>query len=259
MQPLIAITASEVINNGETWLPIVYGQYRTYIDAVTRAGGAPFIIPLTDDETALRRLYDACDGLVMSGGNDLDSATYNMPPSPKKLKASKHPLLSRISPRRDRQEVRLIRWALDDNKPVLGICRGMQMLNVALGGNLHQDITGYLPSAHNHEANIDKKTFHHLAHKLKIAEDSQLASILGVDTIATNTLHHQAIDRLGDGLVATAYAEDGLIEAIELPGKRFAVGIQSHPEALEAEIETLWQKLFSAFVDSAAEVVRLRT
>ena len=252
MQPLIAITVSEITNNDETWLPTVYGQFRTYTDAVIRAGGAPFVVPLTDDETVLRRLYEQCDGLLLPGGNDLDPATYSRPSSSNKVNPSTHPQLTIISPRRDRQEIQLLKWALQDDKPVLGICRGMQLINVALDGSLLADINVDLPSANNHEANIRKKDFHQPAHRLRLTAGSQLAAVLGTDTIDTNSLHHQAVHKLGRGLVAAAHAEDGVIEAIELPGKRFVIGVQSHPEALEAETEPLWRQLFQAFVTAAA-------
>lgn len=244
MQPVIAITVGEVINinTGEVWTPIVYGQFHTYTDAVVRAGGAPFIVPLVDDEVVLRRLYEQCDGLLLSGGHDLDQDTYNAPSPQVKIN---------VSPRRDKQEIQLVKWALDDNKPILGICRGMQLINVALGGSLHQDIDVDLPKSRNHQASIDHKNFQHLAHQLKIKPDSQLADILGTNIVAANALHHQAISKLGNDLVATAHAEDGVIEAIELPSKSFVIGVQSHPEALEAKTEPLWRKLFKAFIGSA--------
>ena len=241
MQPLIAITAGEVINKGYAWTPVVYGQFHTYTDAVVRAGGIPVIVPIIDDEAMLRRLYDQCHGLLLAGGNDLDPVVY---------RADKSSLTRSLSPRRDKQEAQLFKWALADDKPIFGICRGMQVMNVALGGSLHQDLATNLPNAHNHEASADHKKFHHLAHQLQLKPGSRLAQVLGSTTIPTNSLHHQAIDRLGDGLVAVGWAEDDVIEAVELPGKRFVVGVQSHPEALEAKTEQLWRKLFVEFVDS---------
>jgi len=253
MKPFIAITAGEFINNGEKWLPVVYGQFHTYTDAVIRAGGVPFMIPLTDDKTVLRQLYEQCGGLLLPGGSDLDPKAYNMPSSSNKVNAATHPLQTRLSPRRDRQEKQLLEWALEDDKPVLGICRGMQLINVALGGSLHPDINVNLPSADDHEANIHKQDFHYLAHRLRVKTGSRLAKALGTDAIATNTLHHQTVNKLGDGLVASAHAEDGVIEAIELPDSRFVIGLQSHPEALEAGIEPLWRELFKAFVGAASK------
>jgi putative glutamine amidotransferase len=243
MQPLIAITVGEIIHKEAPWAPVVYGQFHTYADAVVRAGGVPFILPLVDSKPVLRKLYEQCTGLLLSGGDDLNPDFYNSPRQSKTISASRG---------RDKQEIQLLIWALEDDKPVLGICRGMHLLNVALGGSLHQDISSNLPAAGNHTLGIDKKDFRHLAHRLAIAPDSQLAAILGQHQIKTNTLHHQAVDVLGGKLAATAHAEDGVIEAIELPGKRFVIGVQSHPEALEAETETEWRRLFEAFVSSAA-------
>ncbi|HZL07762.1 MAG TPA: gamma-glutamyl-gamma-aminobutyrate hydrolase family protein [Candidatus Dormibacteraeota bacterium] len=248
MKPFIAITAGEFINSGEKWLPVVHGQFHTYADAIVRAGGVPFIVPLTDDKSVLRSLYEQCDGLLLPGGSDLDPKAYNMPRSSNKVNAATHPLQTRVSPRRDQQEKQLLKWALEDDKPVLGICRGMQLINVALGGSLHSDININLPSAQNHEANIHKKDFHYLAHQLRINPGSRLAQALGTDTLATNSLHHQTIKKLGDGLVATAYTDDEVIEAIELPAGNFVIGVQSHPEALEAGAEPVWRELFNAFV-----------
>jgi putative glutamine amidotransferase len=244
MQPIIAITVGEVINisTGKLWTPIVHGQFQTYTDAIVRVGGAPFIMPLVADKAVLRRLYEQSDGLLLSGGHDISQN------APKRSKSSKR---FNVSPRRDKQEIQLLKWALADDKPVLGICRGLQLINVTLGGSLHHDINTNLSAAHNHEASIDLKDFHHLAHRLIIKPDSQLAAILRTKQIATNTLHHQSIQKLGDGLIATAQAEDGLIEAIEMPGRRFVIGVQSHPEALEAKTEPQWRKLFEAFVSSA--------
>jgi putative glutamine amidotransferase len=244
MSPIIAITVGEIINYdvGELWTPTIYGQSHTYTDAIVQAGGAPFILPLVDDEDVLRALYEKTAGFMLSGGHDLEPARYNSKQTYAKLITS---------PRRDKQELQLLQWALADDKPVLGICRGMQLINVGLGGTLHQDIKDNLPTAHDHTSSVTKKDFRHLAHELTIEADSRLADILGQTHIKTNTLHHQAIQTLGEGLVATAHAEDGVIEAIELPGKRFVIGVQSHPEALEAKTETLWRELFKAFVDSA--------
>ena len=245
MQTLIAITVGEIINyeRGEAWIPLMYGQPRTYVDAVVRAGGAPFMLPLVDSSQALRQLYEQCAGLLFSGGHDLASTSQHRVHA--QLKFS-------TSPRRDKQEKQLLKWALEDDKPVLGICRGMQLINAVLGGDLHENIETDLMSDINHTLNIDKKDFQHLAHRLEIAADSQLAKILGQRRIEANSMHHQAVRGLGKGLVVTAQSEDGVVEAIELPGKRFVIGVQSHPEALEAETEQLWRKLFDAFVTSAA-------
>ena len=250
MKPLIAITAGEFINENEWWIPPVHGQFHTYYDAIVHAGGAPFVLPMIDDESVLKRLYQQADGLLLTGGGDLDPQTYDGPLN--KNHKPRGPYDKPISPRRDKQEIKLMRWALRDNKPILGICRGMQLINATLGGSMYNDIETDLPSAHNHEAGISKRDFMHLSHNLKLDPDSQLAKILGTDRVLTNSLHHQAVKRLGKGLTATAHAEDGLIEAIELSHKLFVIGVQSHPEALENKVEPHWRKLFKAFVNHAA-------
>jgi len=186
-------------------------------------------------------------GLLLSGGHDLDmlAETEDTPGARLQVKFS-------TSPRRDKQEIQLLKWAIADDKPVLGICRGSQLINVALGGNLHSHLPDNLPAAKDHEASIHERDIRHLAHQLELEPGSHLAKILGTTHIAANTLHHQAINKLGHGLVVTARAEDGVIEAIELPGKRFVIGVQSHPEAIEESVEPLWRSLFQAFVKSAA-------
>jgi putative glutamine amidotransferase len=248
MKLVIAITVGEVINfeSGEAWTPTIYGQFHTYTDAVVRAGGAPFVLPLVDDEQVLRTLYEQCQGLLLSGGHDLDLiAAENTPGARLQVKVN-------TSPRRDKQEIQLLKWAIAEGKPVLGICRGMQLINVALGGTLHRDIPEELPSANDHELSVHNKDMRHLAHHLRLEPESKLAKILGTTQIAANTLHHQAVDKLGEGLVVAAHAEDGVIEGIELPDKQFVIGVQSHPEALEEAIEPLWRSLFQAFIEAAA-------
>lgn len=248
MKPLIAITVGEFINGNDAWAPPVHGQSHTYFDAIIRAGGAPFVLPLTDDEEVLRHLYEHSNGVLLTGGVDLDPTVHGASCPPGAI-CQKHD--RPFSPRRDRQEAKLLEWALEDNKPVLGICRGMQLINVALGGSLYHDISTELPAAHNHEINIHKEDFRHLSHDLDIEPGSHLAKVLGTKMVATNSLHHQAVKKLGKGLIATARTADGVVEAIEMPDKLFVIGVQSHPEALEAKIETRWRELFKAFVANA--------
>jgi putative glutamine amidotransferase len=243
MQPLIGVTAGETVNKLYPHSPAVQGQSYTYIDAVVHAGGAPFIMPLTEDEAILRRLYEQCQGILFSGGNDLDPASYNEEPAEKTVD---------FSSRRDHQELQLLKWALADDKPVLAICRGMQLLNVAQGGTLYQDIPTELPDAENHNISAEKKRESRIVHTLRIKPDSKLAKVLGVTELGTNAYHHQAIKKSGKDLVASAWAEDDIIEAVELPNRRFVLGLQSHPESLEAKIEPRWHKLFASFVAASA-------
>lgn len=256
MKAFIAVTVGEFINEKEWWVPPVHGQSHTYFDAIVDAGGAPFMMPAINNEAALKQLYQQADGLLLTGGADLAPEICGeiCPPGEKPCLLHDKP----VSPRRDKQEIKLLKWALRDKKPILGICRGMQIMNAALGGSLYHDLKTDLPSAQNHEANIHKQDFLHLSHCLQIKPGSKLAAILGTDKISTNSLHHQAIRRLGKGLAATAHTDDGVIEAIELSGRAFVLGVQSHPEALEARIEPLWRELFKAFVKSAADFGRTK-
>lgn len=241
MQPLIGITVGEITNKNESWSPITYGQSRTYIDAIIHAGGTPVILPLTDDKKILKDLFNRCDGVLVAGGNDPDPKLYDDEPISE---------VTDVSRRRDDQEIQLIKWALDEDKPMLGICRGMQILNIERGGTLYQDIPTQLPKALNHRISSERKTTTDIAHNLKIKPNSKLEAIIEAQKIGANAHHHQAIHELGEGLVATAWAEDGIIEAVELPNKKFIIGVQSHPESLEGTTEKRWSKLFKAFVES---------
>ncbi|HSX45943.1 MAG TPA: gamma-glutamyl-gamma-aminobutyrate hydrolase family protein [Candidatus Saccharimonadia bacterium] len=242
MSALIAISAAD-LKSKDNWLPSLHGQFRTYSDSVVKAGGLPFIIPIVENPKALRELYEKCDGVLLSGGGDINPVLYNAMLSPHEEK---------FSPERDEQELLLLKWVLEDDKPFLGICRGMQLLNVARGGTLMQDISKDRPQAQNHMSSVDKKDFNHLAHVLNIEPESRLAEVLGSMRIGANAFHHQAIDKLGKGLVISARAEDGIIEGVELPGKRFVIGVQSHPEAVTPSESRPWNKLFEAFVEAAS-------
>jgi len=207
-----------------------------YIDQITEAGGVPVLLPpVPGVATALGRL----DGLVLTGGGDLDPAGYGAEPDPR---------TSRVHPERDQAELELLAAALAEGLPVLGICRGMQLLNVARGGTLCQ----HLASGAGHRP--APGTFG--SHPVRIAPGSQLASVLRPGdgqadlTLAVPTAHHQGIARLGDGLIPVAWAEDGLIEGVELapgPGQHpFILAVQWHPEASQD------QRLMSALVAAAA-------
>ena len=240
---MIAINSVEIPSRVAPWAPPAYGQSHTYADAVVRAGGIPLIVPQINDQLALRKLYEQCDGLLLCGGDDVGPSVYNAKKSP----------LTKCSPEWcDKQELQLLKWALADGKPVLGICRGMQLINVALGGTLHQDIASDLPAASDHQLSEHRKDFRLLAHRLNISPGSRLAAILDTNGIDANSLHHQAVNKLGNGLVVTARTEDKVVEAIELPGTDFVIGVQSHPESLEAETEPAWRSLFIGFVKSAS-------
>ena len=237
-QPLIALVATRQTHPKRA---PTYEIPQAYLDAILTAGGLPILLPTSLPITALPELVNRFDGFVLSGGGDVDPALYGG-----HLDATVHS----IDPERDAFECALIPLVLQADKPLLAICRGAQILNVALGGSLYEDIPSALPAALRHDwyPNIPRD---YLAHTVEIEQGSRLAEILGTRKLHTNSLHHQAIRQPAPGLEAVARAEDGVIEAVELPGKRFAIGVQWHPECLPED--PAMQRLFSEFVNAARE------
>ncbi len=238
-QPLITLIATR-----QTHLKRAptYEIPQAYLDAILTAGGLPMLLPTSLPIAALPELVNRFDGFVLSGGGDVDPALYGG-----HLDVTVHS----IDPERDAFECALIPLVLQADKPLLAICRGAQILNVALGGSLYEDIPSALPEALRHDwyPNYPRD---YLAHTVEIEQGSRLAEILGTRKLHTNSLHHQAIRQPAPGLEAVARAEDGVIEAVELPGKRFAIGVQWHPECLPEE--PAMQRLFSEFVKAAREL-----
>jgi putative glutamine amidotransferase len=209
----------------------------TYLDAVAAAGGIPVILaplPARRLEAIIARL----DGLCLSGGPDIDPATYG---------AGAHSELGPTEPEVDLFELGLVRAARRRGLPVLAICRGMQVLNVARGGTLVQ----HVPDLSTEIAHRQPGPASEPSHGVALAADSRLARIAGADRIHVNSFHHQAIDRLGAGLEPVAWADDGVIEAVEAPGDAFTLGVQWHAECLTHRPEQA--ALFSGLVDAAEE------
>ena len=207
---------------------------KVYFDAVTRAGGIVVLLPPQPaDRTIAERVLDGLDGLILTGGKDVDPARYGQEPHP-----------ATDSPRTDRDEWedQLLRVALERELPFLGICRGLQVLNVALGGTLHQhlpDVVG--DNRYNAGGGIFTEN------EVRLEPATRLASILaGHETLTVLSYHHQAIARLADGLVVSARAADGIIQAVELSSPQFAVAVQWHPEESAEDL-----RLFDALVDAA--------
>ena len=248
-QPIIGITAGEIINKDEPWAPITHGQSQTYVEAIVHAGGIPFVLPLVDDSAINRGTYDYVDAILFAGGNDINPALFG---------ENRHPTVTDVSILRDTVEMRLMRWTLESDRPLLGICRGMELLNVACGGTLHQDIASVLPEASDHDLSTVARDIEHVAHQLRLKTSSRLATIVAANSLGTNTHHHQAINKVGGGLEAVAWSEDGVIEAIEAPDKPFVIGVQSHPESMEARSVPAWRRFFQVFVEEAAKASRLR-
>ncbi len=208
------------------------------VKCVERAGGLPILIPADAAETTLRGLFERLDGILFSGGGDVDPAHYG---------ADATPTVGGVDGERDRVELTLTRWIVDEAKPFFGICRGAQVFNVALGGTLYRDIEEH-PEAQTHTY-YPNLPFDLRPHRVQVEADSTLARILGQRAISVNSLHHQAVRDVAAGLRAVACAEDGIVEALEAPDHPFALAVQWHPEALPDAPEM--QALFAAFVAAA--------
>ncbi len=213
--------------------------------SVERAGGLPILIPLGLSEATLRGLYAQLGGLLLSGGGDIDPARYG---------ADWHETIGGVNAERDRAEFVLARWATADDqvKPLFGICRGAQVLNVALGGTLYRDIGEY-PNAIRHTYPTAEYAAQ-CPHEIKVEEESALARIVGQPVISVNSLHHQAVKDVAPGLAVSARAPDGLVEAVELPHHPFVLAVQWHPECLPGWPEH--RGLFEAFVAAAGHLKR---
>lgn len=243
MRPLIGITSGTIYNAQFPFYPYTYGQMHTYTEAVTRAGGTPIIIPISKNLDDAKTILSHVDGVLFSGGNDISPKLYGEEP--------RHIEERGLDVPRDEFEAGLMRLAIEKDVPVFAICRGMQLLNVVRGGTLYQDILKEVPGASQHDGRKITEDFHHFAHAVALEPGSKLAEILGKDSIKTNTHHHQAVNKLGSELVITGRAEDGIVEAIEDPSKKFLLGVQSHPESLVAAGGSDWQPLFEAFVSAS--------
>jgi putative glutamine amidotransferase len=244
-RPLVGVTtqtlhAIEGIPDG---LPTSWVMNQRYVHAVMRAGGVPVLVPLiAEDPATLREIYERLDAIVVPGGVDVDPAYYRAP---------RHAELGRLDPARDTTEIVLTRWALRDGKPFLGLCRGLQVLNVATNGSLWQDLATERPDSLKHDYFPNEGWQRdHLAHPVDVQRATRLGDLLGNSNVPVNSMHHQGIRDLGFGLTPTAWSPDGLIEAVERD-EGFAVGVQWHPEMFDAGAPSVG-RLFGAFVDAAA-------
>ena len=239
--PAQTLQAIEVIPEG---LPHSWVMNHRYFVAVTAVGAAPVMVPLLDDEEALRAVYDSLDGVFIAGGVDLDPSSYA---------EERHELCGRTDLDRDRVELLFARWALEEGKPLFGVCRGMQVISVASGGKLVQDCGALHPGSIKHDyfpgAGWERD---YLAHEVRVAEDTRLRRIYGGERVMVNSMHHQGLRELGEGLVASAYAPDRLIEALEGEGDAFLVGVQWHPEML-IDSDAGTRRLFEDFIEAANE------
>ena len=240
-RPLIGVTTQslQAVEGIPPTMPPSWIMNRMYLDALVRAGAAPILLPLLPDQPQVMRvLYERLDGLLLPGGVDIEPSTFG---------EARHPLLRHTDPPRDIVELQLARWALDEGMPVLGLCRGLQILNIAAGGTLYQDVQAQRYGSQKHDYEPPAHSRDYLAHEVELVAGSRLRALIGAGSAPVNSMHHQGIQRLGDGLAATAHAPDGLIEAIEGAGKGFAMGVQWHPESLEPH-DDISRALFREFV-----------
>jgi putative glutamine amidotransferase len=245
-RPLIGVPAQtlQAIDGIPAALPHSWVMNHRYLTALAGVGAAPVIVPLiVDDEDALRGIYETLDGVFIAGGVDVDPSSYDQATTP---------FCGRTDLDRDAVEVLLTRWARADGKPIFGVCRGLQIINVAAGGSLLQDCAAHAPGSIKHDyfpTAGHARDF--LAHTISIRPGSRLHEIYGADEVLVNSMHHQVIDRVADGLTITATAPDGLVEAIEATAEAFTLGVQWHPEML-IDSDPGTRRLFSAFVEAAA-------
>jgi putative glutamine amidotransferase len=248
-RPVIGI-ATQTLPGTPGQLPPCWIMGQRYVNVLRESGGIPWLIPLIPDDTAtLREIFARLDGIFLTGGVDVDPAQYG---------EEKQTFCGTTDPPRDAVELTLLRWAMAANKPVLAVCRGIQALNVACGGTLYQDVTQQVPTAIKHDYFPTKDNPNcrgDLAHPITVRLDTRLGRILGAENVPVNSMHHQAIKRLGQGLVASAFAPDGVIEGVEGVDGRFLVAVQWHPEEL-ADRDPGMRRLFTSFLEAAEPAAR---
>lgn len=236
-KPIIGITCStKEISGQET----AYLHY-SYATSVMNAGGVPVILPMGDKETA-QEWAALCDGLLLSGGEDID---------PQQIGAEPHPNLGKIIPERDKTEMDLIHYAQELNIPIFAICRGIQVLNGALGGTLYQDVKDELEEVIKHSQDGARSA---ATHSITVEKDTLLAKILGTHEIAINSFHHMAVKEAAPGLKVTARSSDGVVEAMESTDldKHWILAVQWHPEDM-TEVSEEMHQLFVHFVETCAK------
>lgn len=240
MKPVIGITPN-LQPQGELSQSTLWDAYP---ECIVRAGGVPLILPCTADPETRRRQAELLDGLLLSGGSDVDPAGYG------EEALDGFPVEDPVTPARDAYETALIQMMTAADKPVLGICRGHQILNVAFGGSLYQDLDMQL-LRQPRLRHFQQLPWPDPAHRVDLEPNSLLASVMGDTVLAVNSLHHQAVREPGNGIRITGRSRDGVVESLERPQNRFCLGVQWHPELMVPN-NPAWLRLFAALVDAAA-------
>jgi len=236
-KPLIGITTRN--NKDSNGHPVTALQH-SYINAIVQAGGMPVLVPSMLVEEDFLDLYSRLEGILFSGGGDVSLEYFN---------GISHPRIGEVDQQRDTTEISLMRTAVKDGKPILGICRGAQVMNVALGGTLYTHIHDQLQGALDHDYPGDLRRV--LVHPVNVDETTRSAEIFGETLLNVNSLHHQGLKDIAPSLRVAGYAPDGLVEVVEIPNYPYAVAVQWHPEWLTDQLPT--QRLFRSFVEAASQ------
>ena len=231
--PLIGITTSRAEANGAAFV-----AQADYVHSVVDSGGVPVLLPVLPPTSPVSALFGRLDGILLTGGGDVDPRNYGAAPTA---------WLRSLDAERDSMEIALACWAAEEGKPLLGICRGLQVLNVALGGTLHQDLATEVPGALQHDQpdTLAGAAVHHV----RLIPTTKLESVLAASDVRVNSSHHQAVKDLAPRLRLAALAPDGIVEGVELPSHPFALAVQWHPERLPGQPEM--QALFRALTQAA--------
>ena len=230
MKPVIAVMPLWDDDRQSLWM------LPGYLDGIAEAGGTGVMLPLITDSDAVAQLISLCDGVLLTGGHDVSPSLYGQEPFDG----------LETCPARDRMDATALRLALREDKPVLGICRGIQLMNAALGGTLWQDLPTQHPSDVNHHM---APPYDRVAHEVRILPGTPLHQLLGQDFLCVNSYHHQAVRDVAPGLVPMAVSTDGLVEAVYAPGQRFCWGVQWHPE-FSFRTDASSRAIFRAFVNA---------
>lgn len=215
----------------------------TYINAVSGSNGVPLVLAKTESDQQIKQQVDSIDGLLLTGGDDIDPSLFGDDP---------HQKLGNIEPGRDAYEMKLIEYTLQQDKPILAICRGAQILNIYAGGTMYQDIysqVGDTVMQHNQNAPRD-----YLSHTVRVTEHSKLAAITGSLEIKTNSFHHQANKNIAEHFIVSGKSNDGIIEAFESTERDFVIGLQWHPEG-SFHNDSVSQNIFKTFIETAVKNV----